>query len=218
LNFSHPPAKLIWAGLLLVILVLATAACSRETPLPAEPVRQQVQAAWLADRHTTWEIDWPNAPVGGPLTVESWQAENRYRYEILETAAPALLGEVLVFDGAQAWRYNWLTPDTPPQQTPPQLSPVTDAFESVSALLNQPPVRANIQADTVLLKPARKVTLTFENGDTLVAWFDAPTQSMLLQLIFNVGEQQGRLIARHSEPLVTPDKRLFSVTDREVIR
>ena len=68
-------------------------------PIEPETARHTAALAWQTSRHTVWELDWPNAPVGGPVTVETWQAGNRYRYEILEAAAPALVGQALAFDG-----------------------------------------------------------------------------------------------------------------------
>jgi hypothetical protein len=77
-------------------------------PQPVSPATAQAALveAWAADQHTVWEIDWPDAPVGGPLTVETWRAGSGYRYEILESTAPALVGEILIFDGQTAWQYN----------------------------------------------------------------------------------------------------------------
>jgi hypothetical protein len=194
----------------LAVILLPITACSLATPLPVELAQQQVHAAWLADRHTVWEIDWPNTPVAGSVTVECWQAQDRYRYEVLETPAPALLGEVLIYDGTTAWRYNRLNPESSLQPTEPVLSPVTDVFALIGGLLNQSPVQATVDTDTVLFKPAQKLNLIFENGDTLTAWLDEPTGTILLRVEFSSGNNSGTLTAHQSEILVSPTDRLFT--------
>ena len=92
--------------------------------------------SWQARQHIIWEIDWPAIPIAGSLTVETWRADDRYRFEILEAPAAALVGEVLVFDGQVSWRYNRFDP--PPSFTPttPSLSPVSDAFAIIDRAID----------------------------------------------------------------------------------
>lgn len=165
--------------------------------------------AWQADRHTVWDITWPAAPIGGPLTVEVWRKENRYRFEILEAAAPALIGQTLVFDGRHAWRYNRLEP--PQQLTPvaPALSPVTDAFAIINRLIASPPQTATQEAVHINYNATQKITATFGPNSELSLWKDDKT-GLPLRITFSVDGQQATLKARRAEPLPNPPPELFT--------
>jgi hypothetical protein len=148
---------------------MLAAGCDAAQPRAPEPAQAQVAAAWQANQHAVWDLTWPDAPTGGPLTVETWLADGRYRYEILESTAPALIGETLVFDGLTAYRYNRLDP--PDEFTPVEarLSPVSDAFARVSARLAQPATAATEQPAQLNGRPVRLIILTFADAVTLAA-------------------------------------------------
>ncbi len=174
--------------------------------------QSRLTGAWQTDRHTVWEIDWPDAPVGGPVTVETWQAGARYRYEILESTAPALVGQVLVFDGHRAWRYDRFQtqPALPQSASPPLLSPVTDAFAVIDRLLITSPASAVQQQTTILdYGPVQKIELTFEQGDTLTFWLE-PENGFPVRIIFLANGSRAELHARQVEPLVDPPAKLFT--------
>ncbi|HXW00070.1 MAG TPA: hypothetical protein VEC93_16740, partial [Anaerolineae bacterium] len=75
------------------LLLLTLSACAAPEPISAKAAQATLAAAWQVDQHIVWEIAWPAAPVGGPLTVESWRVGPRYRFEVLEATAPDLVGQ-----------------------------------------------------------------------------------------------------------------------------
>ena len=196
--------------LLVFIVIATTTACAPAQSINPEIARQTAANAWQTDQHAVWELDWPNAPIGGTLTVEAWQADNRYRYEILETNAPALIGQTLVFDGQNGWQYNRFSPPESFSPVEPQLSPVTDAIAIINQLLDTPPQTATQEAVVINSVPAQKTALTYANGDTLTLWQDEQT-NLPLKVEFSAGRQQATLQARINEKLVAPPPELFSV-------
>jgi hypothetical protein len=197
-----------------VILVSLTAwglsACAAsEQPINPDVAEEKIGSAWQAGQHVVWELEWPAAPIGGPLTIETWRADRRYRYEILEAAAPALVGQTLIFDGQTAWRFNRFETELPIGPTSPILSPVTDAFAIIDKLISTPPATATQQEPVQLSQgPAQQITLTFDNDDCLTFLLDQETQ-LPVRILFMVREQQARLRARSLEPLPNPPQDLF---------
>ena len=168
-------------------------------------------ASWQADQHTIWEITWPTVPiVRGTLVVESWRASRRYRHEILEAPAPALMGETLVFDGQQAWRYNRFDPPTQFTPTEATLAPITDAFALIDALLATPPATASRQAEQLNFVSTQKTVLAYPNGDILTLWQNLETGLPERIKIYD-GQRQLTLNARSAEPLLNPPDELFMV-------
>jgi len=198
--------RLIFWVKILVIL----AGCAQTEPASPLLARQLLRDAWHANQHAVWELAWPNAPVGGPITVEIWQSGSRYRYEVLEAVPPALVGETLVFDGRQAWRYNRFAPPEKFVSTGPTLSPVTDALAVVDQLLEMSPQTAEQITTQVNFKPARKIALEFSTGHRLTMWLSTGS-GLPLRVMFAAGGQQGMLEVRHAEPLVNPPAELFGV-------
>jgi hypothetical protein len=194
------------ASLLLPVL----AACTTEQPLPPNQAQTLIADAWQADQHIVWELDWPAAPIGGPLTVETWRAGQRYRFEILESVAPALVGETLVHDGQTAWQYNRFGPESPVRLDSPRLSPVTDAFTIVDGLITRPPQTATLEQTQTSHGPAQKISLTFANGDRLILWRDEDTH-LPVRVVFEVRRTKATLEARHFERLVDPPQALFTL-------
>lgn len=193
----------------LIIATASLSACTAPQPIGVETAQAALLTAWQADQHIVWEIDWPAAPVGGPLTVAMWRAGPRYRLEILEAVAPDLVGQTLIFDGVTAWRYQrFASPPAIPQLVKAQLSPVTDAFEIIARLLATTPSSATQEATQVRREPAQKITLTFPEGDSLAVWRDEAT-GLPVRLNFVSGRQQATLRARSFEPLSNPPQGLF---------
>ncbi|NJN96542.1 MAG: hypothetical protein HC875_21765 [Anaerolineales bacterium] len=192
-----------------IALALSLSACAPAKSVGVETAQAALLAAWQADQHIAWELDWPDAPMGGPLTVATWRAGSRYRLEILEAVAPDLVGQTLIFDGTTAWRYRRFdSPPAAPQPTEARLSPVTDAFAIITGLLAATPASATEEPVQVGRAPAQKITLTFTGGDTLAVWRDEAT-GLPVRLSFVSGRQQATLRARSFELLSTPAEGLF---------
>lgn len=202
----------MWVKIVIALnFIFWATACAAPAPVNPAVAQQAAIAAWQANRHNVWELEWQAAPVNGPIVVESWQAGNRYRHEILEASAPALLGQTLVFDGQTAWQYNRLFPPDSFEPAPrPGLSPVTEAFALVERLIHTPAQSASQTSAQVNHRPAQQINLTYANGDTLTLWQELET-GLPLKVEFVTNGQPGRLTARLAEPLATPPNALFSV-------
>ena len=193
------------------LLVLSLTGCAAARPMDPDTALARLTTAWRSHQHTVWEIDWPAAPSGGLLTVEIWRAGAQYRFEILESTAPALVGQMLVFDGQTAWRSDrfeekssWAAAD------PPELAPVSEAFAVIERLLARPAASATLQQSSTLRHgPAEKITLSFSNGDLLAMWLDQAT-GLPARAIFSYKGSQADLQARQLEPLAQPPAKLFA--------
>src|SRR5688572_16701125 len=161
--------------LILTLIFLSLTACARSQLISPEQAQKVVSKAWQADQHAIWTLDWPAAPTPGPLTVEIWRSGDRYRIEILEAPAPALIGETLVVNGETAWRYNRFQPSSLIPITSPVLSPVTDLFHLIDQLLQTPVVAAEQEATQLNYNPAQKIRLTFSDGNELQFWQEEDT-------------------------------------------
>lgn len=192
------------------LLFLALTGCTSEQVVDPKAAQDMIATAWHSDQHTVWQLDWPAAPIGGPVTVETWRANQGYRFEILESTAPALVGQTVVSDGQSTWRYNRFESNSLEMSSLPLLSPVSDAFEMIDRLINTPAASASQQESTTLNHgPARKIGVAFENGDTLTVWVDQKT-GLPARIIFSVrGGDQAELQARSLESLIDPPERLF---------
>lgn len=202
---------MVWKILILTnLLAINLVSCASEQSMAPDLAREEISRAWRRDQQAVWELDWPAAPSGGPLTAAVWRAGERYRYEILESAAPALVGQILIFDGQAGWRYSRFEANGPETTAPPRLSPVSDAFLIIDRLLYTSPMTATRQADTILVYgPTEKITLTFDEGDKLTVWIDQET-ALPVRLTFQVGGHRATLKARRIEPLRDPPEGLFS--------
>jgi hypothetical protein len=193
----------------LIFLSLVLSACAAPeplNPLAAQPILAQT---WQADQHVVWEMEWPAAPVGGPLTVETWRAGSRYRFEILEATVPDLIGQTLIFDGQTTRRYRRFDP--PQDSTQPgeaRLSPVSDAFAIINRLLVTAPETATQEALRLPSGPAQKLTFTYPDGDSLALWRDEAT-GLPVRVVFTLGGQSAALRARSFAPLPDPPEGLF---------
>lgn len=196
------------------LLAVSLSACASPQPISPTAAQAALVEAWSADQHTVWEINWPAAPLGGPLAVEIWRAGPRYRYEILEAPAPALIGETLVFDGQTVWQYNRFDDSLlslrlrGEEITEPVLSPVSDAFGLVIRLMLTPAEAAIQEAVQLHHRPTQKITLASASGDQLSLWRDEE-MGLPIQIIFKLGEQSATLQARSFERLVNPPEGLF---------
>ena len=184
--------------------------CSPAQTINPEAAQQAIANSLQSRQHAVWELDWPNAPIGGPLTVKTWQSDNRYRHEILEATAPALIGQTLVFDGQTGWQYNRLSPPESFSPVEPQLSPITDVLAIINQLLDTTPSTATQQTTNLNSVPVQKFSLSFANGDSLTAWLDETT-GLPRKIEFSAGKQQGTIEARSVEKLVNPPPELFTV-------
>lgn len=193
-------------NLLLIILV----SCASEHSFAPDLAHEEISRAWHSDQQAVWELDWPAAPSNGPLTAAVWRAGERYRYEILEAAAPALVGQSLVFDGQTGWRYSRFESNDPETTASPRLSPVSDAFQIIDRLLDTAPRTAARQTDTILVfGSTEKITLAFDQGDILSVWIDQEI-GLPVRLTFRVDGDQATLKARRIEPLRDPPEGLFN--------
>jgi hypothetical protein len=201
---------MVWKILILTnLLPIILVSCTSEQFVAPNLANEQIDRAWHSDQHAVWELGWPAAPIGGPLTAAVWRAGGRYRYEILESTAPALVGQTLIFDGQTGWRYSRFEANAPERTSSPLLSPVSDAFTTIDHLLETPPTSATRQADAILdYGPTEKITLKFDNGDRLAVWIDQETE-LPVRLMFQVAGNQATLKARRIEPLHDPPEGLF---------
>lgn len=187
------------------MLFMVVACAAAVDPLPAQ---QQLTMAWHIPQHTVWVLDWAAAPIGGPLTVETWRSDGRVRLEILEAVPPALRGQTLVFDGQTAWRYNRFAADAVEIDSEPMLSPVSDALARIEQALATP-------ADSA----QRMVVTLMHHGETEKIVLNWPTQSLTMwlsletrlpvQLWLDDGYSVLKLSARSAARL-RYDARLFS--------
>ena len=199
--------------LLFGALIFVSVGCVRSQSIEPELVQTRLAQAWMTPQHTIWDIDWPAIPLSGPLTVETWRAGSRYRYEILETTAPALAGQTFVFDGQQRWLYNRFEPNTSLTAGVTALSPVSDAFDTITDLLETPSQTASETVTHINGEPAQKIALIFPDGDSLAVWLHLETK-LVLQAQFIVDGQHGLLTARQVEVLPDdPSSLLFSVKE-----
>ena len=190
------------------LLAFATSACTAPGPISTKAAQAALTKVWQIDQHIVWEIEWPAAPVGGSLTVETWRAGQRYRFEILESTAPDLVGQTLIFDGQTAWRTNRFESEPPPSPSPPLLSPVSDAFAMINKLSAASPETAAQEVVQLPTGPAQKITVTFDTGNSLTLWRDEAT-GLPMRVFFGMGEQKATLRARSFEPLLNPPEGLF---------
>lgn len=194
------------------LLLFTATACAAAQPLTPKLAQQILVEAWQANQHAVWELDWPAAPVAGPITVETWRAGHRYRFEILESPAPALIGETLAVDGQTAWRYNRFNPPEFVASTAPVLSPVSDAFMLLDARLKHAPHYASREQAQINFSPAKKFSMSYPNGDRLILWQDEQT-GLPMRIEFSFNQQTIILNARRIEPLLHPPDELFGVGD-----
>lgn len=192
------------------LLLLGVTACAAAQPLQPQLAQAIIADTWHTDQHMVWELDWPAAPVGGPVTVETWRVGDQYRYEILESAAPALIGETLIYNEHTAWQSNRFDSALLVILDSPQLSPVSDAFAVIEQLIITSPQSAAQESVQSVHGPAQKITLTYPSGDSLSLWRDDETQ-LPVKIVFVVSSQKVILNARNFEPLLDPPQGLFTI-------
>ncbi len=146
------------------------------------------------------------------MTVASWQAEQRYRYEILESTAPALIGETAVFDGQRLFTFNRLTISPHhPLQPNRQVNGLSPMFEVVSLIENglaDPAVVATETQTRLNGAVTQRLTLRYVDGGELTMWI-APETGTLKQVVVRMGTRTITLTARQSDPLPNPSLDLF---------
>ncbi len=194
--------------ILILVNFLTLSACAAQQPVATETAQAMMNRAWHSDQHTVWEIEWPASPTGGLLTVETWRLAHRYRFEILESTAPALIGQTLIFDGQNGWRYHRFEAGPVVGPVAPRLSPVSEAFAVIERLLATPPLAAEQLQTRHKHGPAQKISLTFANDEQLIFWLDRET-NLPMRILFLMGGKVATLEARHFEPLLVPLPGLF---------
>lgn len=194
--------------LLFWFLVLALPACHPAPSIPPAVALRSVIVAWQIDQHLVWEIEWPAIPSGGPLVIETWRIGDRYRFEILEATAPALIGETLVYDGQTAWRYNRFDSTQATIAETPWLAPASEVFALVEQTLTHAPQTATQTTVELSHGPAQQVTIGFETGEALQVWIDQAT-GLPVRLRLSTGTAEVKLEAREFEPLTNPSPALF---------
>lgn len=190
------------------IFVWAITACAPQPSISPDTGQAALVAAWQQDQHIVWEIEWLAMPIGGPLTVEIWRAGEQYRFEILESIAPALIGETLIVSEKNAWRYNRFEPASLTNASPPWLAPVSELFTIIDELLSRTPQTATQQLVQVNQAPAQKISLFFSQDENLIFWIDQETH-LPVRISFTLGNSEGHLQARSFEPLRDPPDGLF---------
>lgn len=192
------------------LMLFCWTGCAAEQQLDPSAAQAAIAAAWRSPQHTVWQIDWPAAPTGGRLTVETWRANGRYRFEILESTAPALVGQTLIFDGQNAWRGNRFEADALQIVSAPLLAPVSETFEVIDRLLACPATAATEQAGSTLNHGLAQIMgLSCANGDSLVMWLDQAT-GLPVRVKFSLKGNQADLQARYLEPMLQPPAGLFA--------
>ena len=203
--------------LLILCVFISLSGCVAPETIDPRSAQIDLSRAWQADQHIVWEIDWPAAPVGGPLAVETWRVDGRYRFDILEAEAAALIGQTRVFDGRQGWRYNRFEPELPVKSTPPSLAPVTELMAMINAVSAARPEQASRRLARLDHGPAQEFWLSYGGGPgeterSLTWWCDVGT-GLPVRLHLVDGRQEVRLQARSFEALPQPPPELFSPFD-----
>lgn len=199
---------------LVLCVFMGLSGCAAIDTIDPRSAQIDFSRAWQADQHTVWEIDWPAAPVGGPLAVETWRVDGRYRFEILEAEAAALIGQTLVFDGRQGWRYNRFEPEPPVESAPPSLAPVTELLAEINAVSASRPKRATGRLARLDHGPAQEFWLSYAGdpgeGERSLTWWRDVGTGLPVRLHLVDGRQDVTLRARSFEALPQPPAGLFS--------
>jgi hypothetical protein len=173
-----------------------------------------LQAAWQRDQHVIWEVDWPEAPLAGPLVVEAWQSGPRRRYEILEATTPSLIGDALVTDGETAWFFNRFEAGlsaVPAAEA--RFSPLADALALVSRQLAESAGSSEDRGREVLpTGAARHWRLIYDEQTLLDLWLDEQSR-LIARVRFRSETADFRLLARHIEPLTEIPPGLFQAAE-----
>lgn len=204
--------------LLVLCVFMSLSGCAATETIEPGAAQTDLNRAWQADQHTVWEINWPEAPLGGPLVVETWRTGGRYRFEVLEAEAAALFGQVLVFDGRQGWRYNRFEPEPPVESAPPALAPVTELLAKINAASTARPEHATARPARLDHGPAQEFRLSYgrEPGGAekyLTWWRDVDT-GLPVRIHLVDGQQEITLRARSFEPLPRSQPELFRPFDQ----
>lgn len=198
------PARISTFTLLLILAACATGAKS----IDPEMAQTRLNRAWQQPQHVVWEIEGAALPLGGALTVETWRAGPRYRFEILESSAPALIGEMLIVDGTSAWQYNRFTATATRPVVTPWLSPMSDLVALVEQRLQHSPLAASQRFRQLSGGPGQEIELRFAGGDGLAMTLDEAS-GLPVRLHLVTGPTTFTLTARTFAPLPNPPAELF---------
>ena len=198
---------------LLVIVPLVVAACSGAQPSAAGDALVRGRQVWEGDWHAVWQIEWTDAPVGGPLVAEVWHAaDGRQRVETLEAPTGALNGLTLVEDGESAWLYdvraNRVEQGANDQVRIPLAS---DALDVVDWLLTEAGGATvnSVRGDTLESGPVTRLVMTTGARDRATLWIHDETGLPAGVALRSGPWGEVRLVTR-SISLITPlDPALF---------
>ncbi|MEM7348914.1 MAG: hypothetical protein AAF485_32190 [Chloroflexota bacterium] len=193
--------------MLIFLFITTVAACGTPQSIEPDLAQRRLQDQWMLAQHTVWELEWEAMPTGGPLTVETWRAEGKYRFEILESAAPDFVGKSVIFDGQRSWIQDRFT-DELTELDSPRLSPVSDAFNLIDQQLLKTPTNASQTQTQLGHGPTQMITLTFEADNKLTMWLEEETR-LPVRVQFVENGHSILLNARDFEPLETIQTGLF---------
>jgi hypothetical protein len=208
---SGMKTRFLW---LIFLLLTGCASASAPNAVPPTIAQQTMAETWQVGQHVVWQLAWPNVPVNGVVTVETWRGAGGGRLEILEASAAELWGQTLIFNGDAAWLFNRFDAAPPVRQAEPRLSPITDAFSLIDQSLKLPAQSATVQEDVILqYGPAQKITLIFNKDDQLTFWLK-PDLGLPVRVVLTRGANQLTLKATHAERMSTPPAGLFKPPNR----
>ena len=190
----------------ILFLLLLTACGAAQTVSPAE-AQSRVRAAWGADTHGVWALQWRQMPLGGSVVFEAWTAGRARRFEILEAPSPALVGLVYVNDGSAAVIFNRLEESVPLVRGDGSLpfSPVTDALAAVDLLLAQSPQTVSARAEGSITR----YTFGWADGQSAKIWLDEQS-ARVVRLEIHTAADDITLAARSVSPLKDIPAGLFA--------
>ena len=204
-------------GYCFILLLLALlSACNAPQTLAPDQAHGLAISAWQRGWHGVWALNWQESPIVGPIIFEAWQTEagQQRRYEILESDVPALVGLTYINDGEMAIHFNRLEPTAPAATGGPNLpfSPLSDAFDKITALLAKTPQSAQRQAIDLPQGPGLQLTLTYPEKQVLTLWLDI-TNNLIIQANLEAPETHFTLSARSLEGLSNPHPKLFEIPE-----
>lgn len=196
----------------LLFLPFFLVTCSSTVTIDQIAAQALAQSAWEQPWHGTWELTWREAPLPGSIIFEGWRTEDggQQRLEILEAEVPSLIGLVYINDGHTARYFNRLEPAVPTTSGEATLpfSPLTDAFDAVTKLLDEPSQSARQRPLALPQGSGLELTLTYPQTQTLTLWLDT-TNNLIVKADLDAPATHLSLIARTLEPLTNPHPDLF---------
>ncbi len=209
--------KRIAQTLALGLSVFFVASCANAHPVDPADAQARIKIAWEQPWHGTWELDWKQAPLPGPIVFEGWVTENaqKRRFEILEAPVPQMVGQVYVNDGVAVAYSNRLEEAMPVTVAGPDspFSPVSDALDMVGRFLAQTPQSVE-QRGSTRADPIVQYAFKYSAGQTLSVWLDLQHKRIVRVRLRAPGTSL-TLAARSMESLFAPRPGLFKLKKGE---